>query len=588
MLKNKSQNDNNTHSDSEAFPKILGRYKIINEVGRGATAFVFKAYDPQLDRFLALKVLRKQLSQDNDYKNAFIKEARLAAQLTHPGIVTIYDVGIADDNPYIAMELLEGLTLEQVLKAQGKLNLRTLLAMSIQLAKALSYAHEQNVVHRDIKPANIIILNDRKTVKLTDFGIAQINENLNIIGKSSDKVLGTPEYMPPEQILGQATDNRSDLYSFGVLMFQMLMGLPPFVSDDLGKLFTQIIKSKPPTLLIDEDKVKDDLRDLINKLLQKQPIKRYQNAILLNSELHNIQNKLRKNKKNKNQKFVSLSFRWTATMASVVLITMCISLAVVYFVQNKALSDITFEHRRSTTELIAEKIAVPIAFKDLIGLKIMVDESAQNEQLKNIFVINVDNVVLASTQAETVGKVFSPPVNRKLKQLTNETSIYQRQLDNGEVLFDVDVPIDFSDKHLGSLYISYSTNSMYNVSKTTLIWIFTVMLITFLVIFIVTLTLARRTSKDFQRITQALNKVAKGRLDARLMSERKDEAGQMFSAFNRLASYFERHLTANSSDSISKNITKMKKSANSVNQSIAETIELNIISQDDSSNQEKE
>jgi len=223
-------------------PKWIGRYQILSEAGRGATAFVYKAYDPQLDRHLAIKVLRQELANDNDYREAFIREARLAAHLSHPGIVTIYDVGIANDKPYIAMELLEGFSLDEILQSQGKLNLHSMLSMSMQLSEALSYAHQQGVIHRDIKPGNIIVLNDNKTV---------------------------------EQILGKPVDNRSDIYSLGVLIYQLLSGQPPFVNTDLGLLFKQIIKDKPPILMlkyaIEEEKIKDDLTDFIRKLLQKNP-----------------------------------------------------------------------------------------------------------------------------------------------------------------------------------------------------------------------------------------------------------------------------------------------------------------------------
>ncbi len=566
---------------SDELPQALNRYKIIEEVGRGATASVYKAYDPQLDRFLALKVLRKELAQDKDYRDAFLKEARLAAQLTHSGIVTIYDVGLADNKPYIGMELLEGATLETVLKTQGKLNLRTLIAMSLQLSRALSYAHEHGVIHRDIKPANIMIVNDKKTVKLTDFGIAQLDENLGKVGKRNDKVLGTPEYMSPEQILGQSVDNRSDLYSFGILIYQMLMGLPPFMSDDLGKLFTQIIKKKPPAIIIDDAKIEDDLRDLIRRLLQKSPSKRYQKAVEVSTELRAIQNKF-SNKKgnNKDNQYTSLSLRWATIMMSVALITMGISLAVVYFVQNKALSGITFDYGRSTTQMIAAKMAVPMTLQDAVGLNVMVDESSKNDLVKSIDVIDLNNKVLASTNKARIDQPFFPPSNRVLKQLVDQTTVYQRKLGDEEILFDIDWPIYFSDKHLGKIYISYTTNSMYAASRATLASIFSVMLVTLLIILIITLLLARKTSKDFQRVTQAMNKMAMGRMDARLVSSRKDEAGLMFQSFNRLASYLERYLNMDSGDELNKTVTQVKKTSPSHDSSLEETLELDIMYED--------
>ena len=568
----------------EAPPKTLGRYRILNEVGRGATAYVYKAYDPQLDRFLAIKVLRVELARDKDYRDAFLKEARLAAQLTHPGIVTIFDVGVADNKPYIGMELLEGATLDQILTTQGKVNLKTVLAMAIQLSKALSYAHKQGVVHRDIKPGNIVVLKDKKTVKLTDFGIAQLDETLGKVGKRSDKVLGTPEYMAPEQVLGQTVDSRSDLYSFGVLIFRMIMGMPPFVDDDLGELFKQIIKNKPPQLIVEEDAIKDDLHDLVRKLLQKQPHKRFENAAKLTSDLRTIQNKLGDKKHTQKKEFISLRLRWTATMAGIVFLAMCIGLATVYYMQYRALSGITFDYGRSIARMIAFESSEPILLDDSIGLNALVSETSSNEQLKAVYVMDNDNIILASTETGLVGQSFIAPAERELMQSQESIDIYKREIAEKEVLFDIAAPILFGEKNLGKLYLSFSADSMYAASKTTLITMLVVMMITLIVVFAVTLELARRTSKDFQRITQALNKMSMGRVDARLISERNDEAGQLFAAFNQLAKFLESrfespHKNKNKAEQISQ--VKVKKiNQQKQQQDIEETVELDIVTQD--------
>ncbi|TQV73057.1 protein kinase [Aliikangiella marina] len=565
----------------EAPPKTLGRYRILNEVGRGATAFVYKAYDPQLDRFLAIKVLREELARDKDYRDAFLKEARLAAALTHPGIVTIFDVGVADNKPYIGMELLEGATLEQILSTQGKINLKTVLAMAIQLSRALSYAHKQGVVHRDIKPGNIVVLKDKKTVKLTDFGIAQLDETLGKAGKRSDKVLGTPEYMAPEQVLGQPVDSRSDLYSFGVLIFRMLMGMAPFVNDDLGELFKQIIKSKPPQLIVQEEVVKDDLQDLVRKLLQKQPHKRFDNAAKLTADLRGIQNKLGNKKLTPKKQFVSLRLRWTAMMAGIVFVSMCIGLATVYYMQYRALSGITFDYGRSIARMLAYESSEPILLDDTIGLNALVSETSNNEQLKAVFVMDNNDLILASTEIDSVNQTFQAPEERELMQSQDNIIIYKRIIAEDEVLFDIATPILFGDKNLGRLYVSFSADSMYAASKTTLVTMLMVMMITLIIVFAVTLELARRTSKDFQRITQALNKMSMGRVDARLISERNDEVGQLFAAFNQLAKFLENRFDSpqkNSASQVSQvTVTKVNETLH--DEELEETVELDIVTQ---------
>ncbi len=527
-------------------PKWIGRYQILGEAGRGATAFVYKAYDPQLDRHLAIKVLRQELANNDEYREAFLREAKLAAQLTHPGIVTTYDVGIADNKPYIAMELLEGYTLQYILKTHGKVDIQQLLDMAEQLSRALAYAHKQGVVHRDLKPGNIIILNDKKTVKLTDFGIAHLDDSLGSDILQTDKVLGTPEYMAPEQLLGKPMDKRSDLYSFGVLLYQLILGKPPFTNTDLGLLFKQVIRDKPPILMlkyaIADENITDDLSDLVRKLLQKNPNKRYQTASDVAVELNAIQNKSGSGKIKSTKGFISLRLRWTAIMASVMFIAICISLAVVYRVQKQALSGITSDYGHSIARMIAFESSEAILLEDNIRLNVLVAESSKNEQLENIYVMGVNNTILTSTKTDFIGKQFQPPVDRELIQTLEKSKVYQHKLSNDQLLLGIEMPILYADKIIGNLYVSYNVDSMYEASRTTLVSMLMVMMVTLFIVFIVTFLLARQTTNIFLRVTQALNKMATGRIDARLISEENDEVGQLFGAFNFLAQYLENRL----------------------------------------------
>jgi len=520
----------------------LGRYKLLAEVGRGATAYVFKAHDPELDRYLAVKVLRNELAENEEYKEAFIREARLAAQLTHPGIVTIFDVGEADGRPYIAMELLEGVTLDKILNKQARLPLKTVLSIATQVAHALNYAHQNGVVHRDIKPANIVILKDRKTAKITDFGIAQLTDQLGKTGLQSEKVLGTPEYMSPEQVLGKPLDARSDLYALGALIFRMLEGHPPFHSDDLAQLFKQIVKDKPPKLADVPDKVADDLQDLIRRLLRKRPERRFASAAEVVKELRRINKKLGKRDEQKRDTFVSLRLRWTLTMAGVVFAAMCVGLLIVYFVQLKSLSGITYDYGRSIARMLAYQSAESIVLDDHIGLNALIKESKENEQLVQASVLDLNDRVLAATDDQAIGKPFQPPQGRELQVADGAIRIYERKLDDKRILLDVEYPVRYSDKHVGWVYVTFSGESMVGAAQTTLITMLLVMMTTLIVVFIITLSLARRTSRDYQRVAQALLKMSYGRFDARLESERNDEAGQLFSAFNALANYLERRL----------------------------------------------
>jgi len=328
-----SENIKNRRANTK-LPEKIGRYEIIEEAGRGASAYVFKAYDPHLQRNLAIKVLRTELGYDAEYRTAFIREGRLSAKLIHPGIVTIFDVGVFNKKLYIVMELMEGFSFERILKTLGKVSLHTIMEMALQLSRALHYAHEQGVIHRDIKPANIIVLIDNKTVKLMDFGIAHLNNTYGTATKETDRVTGTPEYMAPEQVTGKSMDNRSDLYSFGILLYQLLNGTPPFVNTNLGLLFHQIINTKPKIELlrekIEDKKIADELLALISKLLEKDPDKRYQKASDVTIDLQQINNKLA-GKESTAETSKSSSMGRVAIITGAIIVALSISAAVYSF-----------------------------------------------------------------------------------------------------------------------------------------------------------------------------------------------------------------------------------------------------------------
>ncbi len=191
----------------------LGRYEIIGELGRGAMGIVYKAYDPLIERFVAIKTINlKALSETEraEYEARFYQEAKAAGHLNHPNIVTIYDLGESGDMAYIAMELMEGRDLQEMIQGKRRLLVTDALNIAIQVAAGLSYAHQRGVVHGDIKPSNIMVLGDN-LVKIADFGIAKMASSKE--AKQGNAIYGTPPFMSPEQIQGQPTDARSDIFS---------------------------------------------------------------------------------------------------------------------------------------------------------------------------------------------------------------------------------------------------------------------------------------------------------------------------------------------------------------------------------------
>ena len=249
----------------------IGRYELIDELGQGAMGTVYRARDPLIEREVAIKTVSIQQLQEEgaDAEARFLREARSAGRLSHPSIVTIYDVGETESLAYIAMEFLPGSTLRDLMD-RHPLPLDLALDTAHQMAEALAFAHEHGVVHRDIKPANVVVTGQRGRVKLTDFGIAHL---LNSNQTQAGQMLGSPRYMSPEQAMGREIDGRSDIFSLGAVLYEMLTGKYAFNGDSLPTIVYRVINETPEHLAM-PGTLPPALSELLARMLHKQPAHR--------------------------------------------------------------------------------------------------------------------------------------------------------------------------------------------------------------------------------------------------------------------------------------------------------------------------
>jgi serine/threonine-protein kinase len=263
---------------------VLGRYCIRGELGRGAMGIVYRAIDPLLERSVAIKTLNLTEAGDEatELDARFRQEAKAAGRLAHPNVITVYDVGRQGHVAFMAMELLEGRDLRTVIAERGRLPVAEAIGIAAQVAEGLAYAHEQGVVHRDIKPGNIMILANG-LAKIMDFGIARLR--VPDVRTRTGVLLGSPKYMSPEQVLGQGADGRSDIFSLGVVLYEMLTGTPPFSGDSVSTLMYQIATATPPAPSRSNVEVPPMLDVVIAKALAKKPEERYQSATELAADL---------------------------------------------------------------------------------------------------------------------------------------------------------------------------------------------------------------------------------------------------------------------------------------------------------------
>ncbi len=255
----------------------LGRYEVLGELGQGAMGVVYKARDPLIDRVVAIKTINLSLALDEkeEYEGRFYQEAKAAGRLNHPNIVTIYDVGKSGDIAYIAMEFLEGRELRDIMNEGTLLPVDQVLSIVAQVAQGLAYAHEHDIVHRDVKPSNIMVIRDGHA-KITDFGIARMASAS--VRTQTGMVLGSPKYMSPEQVMGKTIDQRSDVFSLGVMLYEMLTGQAPFNGENVNAIMYQTLNAVPvpPNML--NPAVPEMVNFIVAKALAKGVEDRYQNA----------------------------------------------------------------------------------------------------------------------------------------------------------------------------------------------------------------------------------------------------------------------------------------------------------------------
>lgn len=262
----------------------LGRYEVLGELGQGAMGIVYKAKDPLIDRVVAIKTINLGLALDEkeEYEERFYQEAKAAGRLNHPNIVTIYDVGRSGDVAYIAMEFLQGRELRDIMNESGLLPVDQVLDIIAQVALGLAYAHEHGIVHRDVKPSNIMVIRDGHA-KITDFGIARMASSS--VRTQTGMVLGSPKYMSPEQVMGKAIDQRSDVFSLGVMLYEMLTGQTPFQGENVNAIMYQTLNAIPAAPNTLNPAVPEMINFIIAKALAKGVDDRYQNAKDLATDL---------------------------------------------------------------------------------------------------------------------------------------------------------------------------------------------------------------------------------------------------------------------------------------------------------------
>ena len=521
-------------------PHKVGRYRIDGILGEGAMAVVYAGFDPDIERQVAIKCLHREVAADPAFRRRFLAEARAAGQLTHPHIVTIFDAGeTGDGRAYIAMERLSGETLASRVAREGYPPLPVIMDLVGQIAAALDYAHAQGVVHHDIKPENIMLTDGWQHAKVNDFGIAERCGRRGVAAAPRTEVGGTPAYMAPEHLRGQATDARSDLFSLGVVLYWLLTGKLPWPeTGDVEQLIREREQMPTPSIQPRDPAAPSILLDVVRTLLAPVASARYQRGTEVVDDLQLARREYeRLHEKPLASHITSLRLRWVGILGAVLSLTLLLGLATIHTRQNIAVTGLALDFGSSLGRMVAAESAENLLLGDRAATRALVESIARNQQIDYLAIADRYDEVIASTRPEQVGHRLPALTGQQLAR-PGDIDSYRSQAANGvrgnEMLLFA-VPVRYQTATVGALRLGISTAPLRSAQKATLWVIIAVLVVTLVAVVGAAYWLSRRLLALLDLLSAALLRVARGDFHYRIRLARRDELGRLFATFNLMS-----------------------------------------------------
>lgn len=515
----------------------LGRYELGPEIGRGNMAVVHRAFDGRLQRQLALKILHPEFARDKRYRREFLTEAHAAGRLSHPGIMTIHDVGESDGRPFMAMELLEGRTLQQKLEEEGPLPAAEVLVIGIQLAEALDYAHEKGVIHRDVKADNIVVTGRDGRVKLTDFGIARLRQARSTAEPTDESIVGTPNYMAPEQVRGEAVDGRADLYALGVLMYRLFSGRLPFARRSTRDTLQAILRERPARLKPRDPETPAALRSVIGVLMSRAPADRYRTGAELAADLREILRDLEADQRLAPR--VPLSIRWPVALGIAVALTLLVGTVAVHYHQRSVMTGLMFDFGRSMSAIIANEAAEDMLLGDYVAVQAMVQDMQGNRQMAYLRLVDRDGTVVVSSETDERGRAAESLFQGETLAERDGGERVARYEAGASERFLFQAPVVYQDRRIGSLALGVETEALQSALGTGLVAMGALAVTTLMAVLLGAYVLSRRLRLPLRVLGNALDRLAAGERGHRIRLRRRDEFGELFARYNLMAESLE-------------------------------------------------
>jgi serine/threonine-protein kinase len=538
----------------------LGRYRIDAKIGEGAMADVYSGHDESIDRPVAIKVLREELARDPEISARFLREARAAGALNHPNIATIYDVGVAENVSYIAMELIDGQPLDVVLEAQGRFPYERVLALGLQLASALDYAHRAGIVHRDLKPANILLSADGRKAKLLDFGVARIDSDgaaeQELARTQFGQMVGTPRYMSPEQALGTPIDHRSDLFSLGVVLYELVTGKVAFPGTTLATLAIKIAQERVEPIERSAADCPRGMTFIIDKLLAKKPEQRFPNAQALCEAID--REIAAQSEQHPARRGLPLRLKMLLLMVTVTTVVLVGSVASVLARQERTLERIAIASGASISDfvtrnsgvLFAENAGLNPQEQDWTTLQAFVASAAKAPEIRSMVVTDTSGVVRAASDPTLPGSRYRVARGERAILSTGEgdrasdgiltvSEVADRGAGTGLRFVR---PIHYAGAPFGAVEIVMKRGTLDRAIAETRNMLLMLSLAVIAVVAIIGYLSGAMVTRPLARLTRALREASDCGFALRISHHRRDEFAAAFDAFNAAAGTVEARL----------------------------------------------
>ncbi|MDE2410314.1 MAG: protein kinase [Sphingomonadales bacterium] len=531
----------------------LGRYRIDGRLGEGALADVFRASDPEIGRTVAIKMLKPELAQDPHLNERFVREARAAGALIHPHIATIFDVGETQGSAYIAMELIEGQPLDVVLQS-GRMPYERVLTLGRQLASALAYAHRHGVVHRDIKPSNIMLCEDGRTAKLLDFGVARMGEGdhpgtaQQMVRTQVGQLIGTPRYMSPEQALGLPVDHRSDLFSLGIVLYEMVTGKVAFPGAGLATLAIQIAQGKVEPIDRAAADCPPGLRFIIDKLLAKKPEHRFADGDALLAALDREIAATRDVRVA--GRGMSLRVKLPLVLALVTALALGACVTATWSRDRQLLEHMAVTSGSSIAAFIANNAAVMAADnaglapgeQDWSAVQAFALGASRDPQVRELAIVDDQGIVRAASNPALIGKPYRAARSESLLEVANGARVTAATIAGQDAGLRFVRPIRYAGAQFGLVDMVVRRNELDRATATARASLLALSAIVMLAVLVIGYLSGAMVARPLTRLCKALEDAGKSGFGLRISHARRDEFGAAFDAFNGAAAEIEAQL----------------------------------------------